>query len=139
MLVYEIAGPIFFGAVESFERALLHTNSSPEMLIIRMRHVPFMDATGLQIFAEVIGKLRRRHVDVLLCEANPRVVQKLRNAGIFKLIGEESYAQDFQGALAAGLAIRGKGMPLPENLDGFARQMLEVTRQYFHSVPGGRR
>ena len=139
VLVYEIAGPIFFGAVESFERALLHTNSSPEMLIIRMRHVPFMDATGLQIFAEVIGKLRRRHVDVLLCEASPRVVQKLRNAGIFKLIGEESYAQDFQGALAAGLAIRGKGMPLPENLDGFARQMLEVTRQYFHSVPGGRR
>ncbi|MEP6502308.1 MAG: SulP family inorganic anion transporter [Betaproteobacteria bacterium] len=139
VLVYEIAGPIFFGAVESFERALLHTNSSPEMLIIRMRHVPFMDATGLQTFAEVVGKLRKRRVDVLLCEANPRVVQKLRNAGIFKLIGEENYAQDFQGALATGLAIRANGTPLPENLDGIARQMLEITRRYFESARGDRR
>jgi len=142
VLVYEISGPIFFAAVESFERALLQTHSDPDMLIIRMRHVPFMDATGLQTFEEVVGKLRKRHVDVLLCEANPRVIQKLRNTGIFKLIGEESYVQDFQGALATGLAIRANGRPLPENLDMFARQVLEITRRHFESagpVVGNRR
>ena len=134
VLVYEIAGPIFFGAVESFERALLQTHSDPDMLIIRMRHVPFMDATGLQTFEEVAGKLKKRHVNVLICEANPRVAQKLRNAGIIKLIGEEGYIQDFQGALATGLAIRANGGRLPENLGTFARQVLAVTRRHFHTT-----
>jgi sulfate permease, SulP family len=131
VLVYEIAGPIFFGAVESFERALLQTNSDPDLLIIRMRHVPFMDATGLQTFEEVVGKLRKRRVDVLICEANPRVLQKLRNAGILKLTGEESYFQDFQGSLFTGLANRANGKPLPESVGVFARQVLAVAKQYF--------
>ncbi len=106
MLVYEIAGPIFFGAIESFERALLQTHSDPETLIIRMRHVPFMDATGLQTFAEVVGKLKKRGIDVMLCEANPRVAAKLRNAGIFELIGDARYVQEFHAALVAALAAR---------------------------------
>ncbi len=131
LLVYEIAGPIFFGAVESFERALLQTHSDPDMLIIRLRHVPFMDATGLQTFEEVIGKLKKRRVDVLICEANPRVVQKLRNAGIVKLIDEENCFQDFQGALTTGLAAREHGKRLPENVGAFARQVLAITKHYF--------
>jgi len=134
VLVYEVAGPIFFGAVESFERALLQTHSDPDMLIIRMRHVPFMDATGLQTFEEVLAKLKGRHVDVLICEANPRVTQKLRNAGIVKLIGEESHFQEFQDALKTGLANREKARPLPENVGEFARQVIAVTRQYFRSA-----
>ncbi len=112
---YEIAGPLFFGAVESFEHVLLHANSRPGMLIVRMRHVPFMDATGLQMFEQVVRKLRDRSVDVVLCEANARVVQKLRNAGIFQVIGEQSYVQEFQEALAIALAVRTDGGPLPEN------------------------
>jgi SulP family sulfate permease len=131
LLVYEIAGPIFFGAVEAFERALLQTHSDPDMLIIRMRHVPFMDVTGLQTFAEVVGKLRKRGVDVLLCEANARVATKLRNAGVFALIGEDRYVQNFPGALATGLAIRENGRPLPERLGEHARHVLEVTRRHF--------
>jgi len=106
MLVYEIAGPVFFGAIESLERALLQTHSDPQMLIIRLRHVPFMDATGLQTFEEVIGKLRKRGVDVMLCEANPRVMTKLGNAGIVEAIGPDRYVQDFHAALVRALAAR---------------------------------
>jgi sulfate permease, SulP family len=131
LLVYEIAGPIFFGAVESFERALLQTHSDPDMLIIRLRHVPFMDATGLQTFEEVLGKLKKRGVDVLICEATPRVVQKLRNAGILKSVGEENCFEDFQAALTRGLAARADGKGLPDNVGVFARQVLAVTRHYF--------
>jgi hypothetical protein len=73
-------------------------------------------------------------VDVLICEANPRVTQKLRNAGIVKLIGEESHFQEFQDALKTGLANREKARPLPENVGEFARQVIAVTRQYFRSA-----
>jgi sulfate permease, SulP family len=131
MLVYEIAGPVFFGAIESFERALLQTHSDPDTLIIRLRHVPFMDATGLQTFAEVVGKLSKRGVVVMLCEANPRVRTKLSNAGIFERIGDDRYVQEFHGALVAALANRAHRHPPPASLDDAASKMLEITRRYF--------
>ena len=49
--------------------------------MIRLRRVPFMDITGLQTLIEVVGKLRRRGVAVVLCEANARVRGKLARAG----------------------------------------------------------
>ena len=82
VMVYEIAGPMFFGAVENFERALLQTHTDPKALIIRLRRVPFMDITGIQTLAAVIGKLRKRGIHVVLCEANARVLGKLRKAGV---------------------------------------------------------
>ena len=82
VLVYEIVGPMFFGAVENFERALVHTHAEPKALVIRLRRVPFMDITGIQTLQEVIGKLRRRGVTVLLCEANERVAAKLQRAEV---------------------------------------------------------
>lgn len=84
VLVYEITGPMFFGAVESLERALLQTHSDPKSLILRLHLVPFMDITGLHTLREVLGKLSRRGVRVVLCEANDRVLVKLRNARILE-------------------------------------------------------
>jgi len=137
VLVYEIAGPLFFGAIESFERALLQTHSDPDALIIRLRHVPFMDATGLQTVEEVIGKLRKRGIDVMLCEANERVVTKLSNAGILALIGNDRYVQDFQGALGAALARRAGKHPRHAGLDEAAHRMLEITRHFFQDAGEG--
>jgi SulP family sulfate permease len=82
VVVYEIAGPMFFGAVENFRRPLLEMRPVPQTLIIRLDRVPFMDITGIQTLEEVIGKLRKRGVLVLLCEANTRVYAKLQTAGV---------------------------------------------------------
>jgi sulfate permease, SulP family len=81
-LVYEIVGPMFFGAVENCKRPLLEMRPYPRSLIIRLDRVPFMDITGLQTLDEVIGKLRKRGVTIVLCEANSRVYAKLQNAGV---------------------------------------------------------
>ena len=99
LLVYEIAGPMFFGAVEKFEHALLGTHTDPTTLIIRLRDVPFIDITGIQTLAEVIGKLHKRDVSVLLCEANDRVLGKLRVAGILQLLRGHGYGASFTDAL----------------------------------------
>jgi len=90
VMVYEIDGPMFFAAIESFERALKHTATDPETLVIRLRRVPFIDATGLQSIDEVVSDLHKRGVQVLLCEANTRVFEKMRKSG---LVGEKSNAQ----------------------------------------------
>ena len=89
VIVYEIDGPMFFAAVESFERVLKHTATDPEALVIRLRRVPFIDATGLQSIEDVVSDLHKRGIQVFLCEANTRVIQKMRRSG---LVGEHSFA-----------------------------------------------
>ncbi len=99
VLVYEIAGPMFFGAVENVERALVQTHTEPQALVIRLRRVPFMDITGIQTLEEVIGKLRGRGVTVVLCEANERVKAKLVRAGVIAASETDGYADQLAAAL----------------------------------------
>ncbi|HVK53549.1 MAG TPA: SulP family inorganic anion transporter [Burkholderiales bacterium] len=99
VLVFGIEGPFFFGAVEQFERALVQTHSDPRILVIRLRRVPFIDITGLQTLEEVVKKLHKRDVQVLLCEANERVRMKLEKADILTLLGEDGYAEKFATAM----------------------------------------
>ncbi|WKN24337.1 SulP family inorganic anion transporter [Azotobacter vinelandii] len=101
VLVYTVEGPLFFGAAETFERALASTHTDPRLLIIRLKRVPFMDITGLQTLEEVIRQLERRRIRVKLCEASPRVHGKLERAGILELIGARDYHASFAEALSA--------------------------------------
>lgn len=89
VMVYEIDGPMFFAAIESVERVLKHTSTDPEALVIRLRRVPFIDATGLQSIEEVVSDLHKRGVQIFLCEANASVLEKMRRTG---LVGEHSIA-----------------------------------------------
>jgi len=93
LLVYEIAGPMFFGAVENFERALVQTQADPKFLIIRLRRVPFMDITGIQVLEEVMQKLRLRGIRVMLCDANERVRAKLERAGVINEGADDDYEE----------------------------------------------
>ena len=99
LVVYEIAGPMFFGAVENFERALVETHTQPEALVIRLRRVPFMDITGIQVLEEVAAKLRKRGVTVVLCEANERVKGKLLRAGVIDDAQPDAYADQLVAAV----------------------------------------
>ena len=55
MIVYAIEGPVFFGATHAFVRALIETQVVPRVVVLRLRHVPFIDITGLQSLDEVIA------------------------------------------------------------------------------------
>ena len=100
VLAFAVEGPFFFGAVENFERALAATGTDPQVLIVRLRWVPFMDITGLQTLEEAIRHLQRRKVRVMLTGANERVTAKLRRAGIVNLIGPENFCENLEQALA---------------------------------------
>ena len=106
VLVYEIAGPMFFGAVENFQRALLQTHSDPKILILRLHRVPFMDITGIQTVEEVIANLRKRNVRVVLCEANDRVLGKLRKAGVLDALLPGDYCGTFNEALTRAAPVQ---------------------------------
>lgn len=103
VMVFDIAGPMFFGAVDNFEHALASTHTDPKALVIRLRQVPFMDMTGIQALQDAARKLRKRGVQIIFCEANERVLGKLERAGV---IGEQGvlHANHLSAAvhLAAG-------------------------------------
>ncbi|PPA00899.1 sodium-independent anion transporter, partial [Pseudomonas sp. MWU12-2312b] len=104
ILIYTIEGPLFFGAAETFERVLAQTHTDPRLLIIRLKRVPFMDITGLQVLEEVIQQLHKRNIVVKLCEANKKVLSKLDRVGILQEIGPEHYHADFNTALAKAVS-----------------------------------
>ena len=99
VMVYSIDGPLFFGAAETFQRALAQTHTEPKALILRLAHVPFMDFTALQSLEKVIHILEKHKVTVLLCETNKAVQQKLTKAGVIELLGEGHCFATFDEAL----------------------------------------
>ena len=101
VLVYAIEGPMFFAAVEQFEHALQATRTDPRVLILRLKWVPFMDATGLSSLEETIRHFRSRGVRVLLSGANARVTAKLMHAGIDRVVGQDNLFAEFTDALRA--------------------------------------
>jgi SulP family sulfate permease len=82
VVVFAIDGPFFFAAVDSFERALANTHTDPNVLVLRLNRVPFIDITGIQAIEEVIEDMNGRGVRVILCEANERVTGKLMRSQI---------------------------------------------------------
>ena len=61
--------------------------------------VPFMDITGIQVLEEVMQKLRRRGIRVMLCEANERVLAKLQRAGVINEGSAEDYVDHLIDAI----------------------------------------
>jgi len=92
--VYAAEGPFFFGAAEAFVQALsstqAHTHAEIHTVLIRMRHVPFVDATGLQALEDVIASMQRRGMTVLVTEADAGVVRKMRRMGLVDRLGADN-------------------------------------------------
>jgi SulP family sulfate permease len=99
VMVYSIEGPFFFGAVDTFERALQQTHTDPRQLVLLLKRVPFIDITGIQSLEEALRDLKRRGVEVLLVGANARVHGKLERAGLLDLVGPAGYHDDLDSAL----------------------------------------
>ncbi|QAA92896.1 SulP family inorganic anion transporter [Pollutimonas thiosulfatoxidans] len=100
ILVYAVEGPFFFAAVDTFERVLADTHTDPRVVIIRLAHVPFMDATGLKALDEAIQELHQRGVRVILTEANEKVQKKLKRMGLTDKLGSGCMTQHIGQAWA---------------------------------------
>ena len=87
--IYEISGPFFFGRPYS-----------TKILIIRMRHVPFMDETGERNFREAIKSLKTSNKKIFLSGVQPNVRKSLDKSRISFLIGKGNIHDNFDAALA---------------------------------------
>jgi len=99
--VYEINGPFFFGAAETFKDTLARVAGKPKVLILRMRRVPAIDATGLHALKDVVQRSRRDRTTVMLCEVQPQPLQALERSVLIDELGMEHIYPTLEAAIAA--------------------------------------
>ena len=87
--IYEIDGPFFFGIANKFDEMMHNMGDKPMVRIIRMRHVPFIDSTGIHNLETLISSSRSEGIHVVLSGVTPQVRTVLENAKIHNLIGED--------------------------------------------------
>ena len=98
--VYEIDGPFFFGAAEKFKDTLAEVFAKPKVLIIRMRRVPAIDSTGLNVLRDLVNRTRKDRTLVILAEPQEQPRNAIRRSGLLDEIGPENVCPSIDLALA---------------------------------------
>ncbi|WP_294140760.1 SulP family inorganic anion transporter [uncultured Sanguibacteroides sp.] len=101
--IYEISGPFFFGSAKTYCETIRMMGVRYQVLIIRMRHVPFVDTTALKNLTETISQLTKEGTRIILSGVNDQVRKDLLKNGIGRQIGEEQIYSKFDLALKAAL------------------------------------
>ena len=97
--VYEITGPFFFGAAEMFKDRVGRIAGKPKVLILRLRHVPVIDSTGLHALREVVRRSRQDGALVILSDVHAQPVVALERSGMYDELGEENIQGNIDDAL----------------------------------------
>ncbi len=104
--VFEITGPLFFGAAYKFKDAMRFIEKPPKVLIIRMRQVPIIDATGIRTLEEVYKESKKRGTKLILSEVHSQqVINELQDARLLFSIGKGNVTNTFQEALSKSNAL----------------------------------
>ncbi len=97
--VYEINGPYFFGIANRFEEVVLQTKERPQVRIIRMRKVPFIDSTGIHNLTSLCEISHKEGIHVILSGVNPKVHAVLKKSGFYEMLGKKNICDNIHDAL----------------------------------------
>jgi len=97
--VYEIGGPLFFASAKQYAELIQNRGVSAKILIIRMRHVSFIDVTALHNFCETIKLLQKNGTIVVTSGTNNEVFKTLREYHFVSIIGENNMHKTFKRAV----------------------------------------
>jgi high affinity sulphate transporter 1 len=103
--VYEIEGPFFFGVANKFEGVMKRVGEKPNVRIIRMRKVPFVDSTGSHNLQNLIRSSQKENIQILLSGVNENVHKTLKNTGVEALIGSENICSNINEAVAKAIEL----------------------------------
>ncbi|MBD0852023.1 SulP family inorganic anion transporter [Maribacter arenosus] len=98
-MLYEINGPLFFGASQKFQEFLTDLKQEPKVLIIRMRHVPFIDATAINRLKQFIQKLQSCGTTIIISGANRIVREELFKSDLYSILGKKNIHDNINDAI----------------------------------------
>jgi len=97
--VYEIGGPMFFASAKQYAELIKANGATSKILIIRMRHVSFIDSTALHNFKETIETIKNNGTIVITSGTNDEVFEDLQKNKIVDLIEEKNMHKTFARAV----------------------------------------
>jgi SulP family sulfate permease len=131
VLIFRVFGAFFFGVVDKLDDELKRAKEEPEVLILRVRKVLAMDATGLQALEDLRLKLRAKGKHLILSAPHTQPLVVMTNAGFIERLGEENVCPDVTAALARAREIL--GLPAVMEL-AEPHEALHTERQTVESV-----
>jgi len=96
-VVYEISGPLFFGAADKILRISL--NEKVNCLILRMRSVSAIDATAMHNLEQLWENCKKYHVQLVLSHVNEQPMKVMNKAGFVEKVGAENFCVHIDDAL----------------------------------------
>lgn len=99
IVIYEIEGALFFGAVDTFMDAVRKLDSESSVLILRMRHVSMLDATGYNVLKNIEEKCNRENIKLVMSGVNDQPYKVMKNMGMVKRLGKERFNRKFKDAV----------------------------------------
>lgn len=96
--MYEIHGALFFGAAQAFQDTINRLPGAPKVLIIRMRHVLFIDATGVFRLKEIISQFKSKGRIIVISGVNDQVLESLEKGEIFNVMDKNNVVPDLESA-----------------------------------------
>jgi SulP family sulfate permease len=103
--VYEIDGPFFFGAAEKFKETMASMARPPRVLILRMRKVNLLDATGLALIADLAKKGPTGGAALILSDLQSQPMVALTRSGLADQVGEENCVAGIEEAIVRARAL----------------------------------
>ncbi len=97
--VFEINGPFFFGAVNKFTDEINIVSTPPKIIIIRMRNVLAIDATGLNTIKTLYHTLKKKNIQLILSGVHTQPLFAMTQSGILNLIDEKFIFGNIDDAL----------------------------------------
>jgi SulP family sulfate permease len=105
--LYRIHGPFLFGATDKLSKIIDHIGTLPPIVIVRLRHVPAMDASGLQALEDLADRLKDSGRTLILCGAREQPANLMRRAEFHQHIGDENICANIREALQRAAALAG--------------------------------
>ncbi|MBI3127796.1 MAG: STAS domain-containing protein [Candidatus Tectomicrobia bacterium] len=103
--VFEVNGPFFFGMIDTFKNAVRNVKCPTPVLIIRIRNVQAMDATGIHTLRELRHRCGREGTALVFSGVNPQPLAAFQRSGLMQEVGRENFCANIDEALARARAI----------------------------------
>lgn len=95
--VYEITGPLFFGASDTIEHIVV--KDFTKCLILRMRSVPALDSTALNALKDLVDTCEKKGITIVFSHVNEQPMKVMNKAGFIELVGKEHFCPNIAAAL----------------------------------------
>ena len=96
-LVYEMTGPLFFGAADKILRIAVKEDTN--CLVLRMRSVNAIDATAMHNFEALLKMCQKKNVQLILSHVNEQPLQVMQKSGFYEMVGAENFCEHIDAAL----------------------------------------